>query len=415
MTTVTLDDIRQARERIRSGIQRTPCPASVPLSELTGMQIFCKLDLLQRTGSFKERGGRNALMQLDAAQRARGVVAASAGNHALGLAYHGRLLGIPVTVVMPRFAPLVKVSTCRRLGARVILEGETFDDARKLAIDLAATEGLNRIHGFDDPRVIAGQGTMALELLEDVPEADAIVVPTGGAGLLAGVAVAAKAIRPGIRIVAAEPAAAPSFSASLAAGRPVQVPIRPTLADGLAVGRVGDLSFAIAAPLVDSVVTVDEDALSLAVLRLLELEKTVVEGAAASALAAVLGDRCADLVGKRVVLLLCGGNIDLTMLDRVIDHGLVADGRRWRFTTQVSDRPGGIARLTASIAAAGASVREIVHDRGFSGPDMFSTAVAVTVETSDRDHIAVLQERLRADGFSVVASTAAGGLAVTGG
>jgi threonine dehydratase len=415
MTTVTLDDIRQARERIRSGIQRTPCPASVPLSELTGMQVFCKLDLLQRTGSFKERGGRNALMQLDAAQRARGVVAASAGNHALGLAYHGRLLGIPVTVVMPRFAPLVKVSTCRRLGARVILEGETFDDARKLAIDLAATEGLNRIHGFDDPRVIAGQGTMALEVLEDVPDADAIVVPTGGAGLLAGVAVAAKAIRPGIRIVAVEPAAAPSFSASLAAGRPVQVPIRPTLADGLAVGRVGDLSFAISAPLVDSVVTVDEDALSLAVLRLLELEKTVVEGAAASALAAVLGDRCADLAGKRVVLLLCGGNIDLTMLDRVIDHGLVADGRRWRFTTQVSDRPGGIARLTASIAAAGASVREIVHDRGFSGPDMFSTAVAVTVETSDRGHIAALQERLRADGFTAVASTAAGGLAVAGG
>jgi threonine dehydratase len=408
--TVTLADIRAAEERIRSGIQRTPCPASVPLSELTGMQISCKLDLLQRTGSFKERGGRNALMLLDAAQRARGVVAASAGNHALGLAYHGRLLGIPVTVVMPRFAPLVKVATCRKLGARVILEGETFDDARRLAIELAEQEGLNRIHGFDDPRVIAGQGTMALEVLADVPDAEAIVVPTGGAGLLAGVAVAAKAIKPDIRIVAVETAAAPSFSASLAAGRPVQVPIRPTLADGLAVGRVGDLAFALAAPHVDRVVTVDEDALSLAVLRLLELEKTVVEGAAAAALAAVLGNRCPDLAGRRVVLLLCGGNIDLTMLDRVIDHGLVADGRRWRFTTQVSDRPGGIARLTAAIAAAGANVREIVHDRGFSGPDMFSTAVAVTVETADRDHIAALRERLLADGFAVAPSTGAGGL-----
>jgi threonine dehydratase len=399
---VTLDDVRQAHERIRSGIQRTPCPPSIPLSELTGMQVFCKLDLLQRTGSFKERGARNALLLLDDAQKARGVVAASAGNHALGLAYHGKLLGIPVTVVMPRFAPLVKVATCRRLGARVILEGETFDDARRLAIDIAAREQLNRVHGFDDPRVIAGQGTMALEILEDVPDAHAIVVPTGGAGLLAGVGLVAKALRPGVRIIAVDPAAAPSFSASLAAGRPVQVPIRATLADGLAVGKVGELSFAIAAPLVDQVATVGEEAVSLAVLRLLELEKTVVEGAAASALAAVIGGQCRDLAGKKVVLLLCGGNIDLTILDRVIDHGLVTDGRRWRFTTQISDRPGGIARLTAAIAAAGASVREIVHDRAFSGADVFSTGVQVTVETADRDHGIALAKHLGDEGFSVV-------------
>ena len=403
---VTLDDVRQARERIRSGIQRTPCPASIPLSEATGSQVFCKLDLLQRTGSFKERGARNALLLLDATQRARGVVAASAGNHALGLAYHGRLLDIPVTVVMPRFAPLVKVATCRRLGARVILEGETFDDARRLAVEIAAAERLERIHGFDDPRVIAGQGTMALEVLEDVPDADAIIVPTGGAGLLAGVGIAAKALKPAIRLIAVEPAAAPSFGASLTAGRPVQVPIRPTLADGLAVGRVGDLSFAIAAPVVDQVVTATEAALALAVLRLLELEKTVVEGAAAAALVPLLTGDCPDLAGRKVVLLLCGGNIDLTILDRVIDHGLAADGRRWRFTTQISDRPGGIARLTAAIAAAGASVREIVHDRAFSGPDVFSTAVDVTVETADREHVAVLAERLRADGFAVVPSAA---------
>ncbi len=403
---VTLDDVRQARERIRSGIQRTPCPASIPLSEATGSQVFCKLDLLQRTGSFKERGARNALLLLDATQRARGVVAASAGNHALGLAYHGRLLDIPVTVVMPRFAPLVKVATCRRLGARVILEGETFDDARRLAVEIAAAEKLERIHGFDDPRVIAWQGSMSLEVLEDVPDADAIIVPTGGAGLLAGVGIAAKALKPAIRLIAVEPAAAPSFGASLTAGRPVQVPIRPTLADGLAVGRVGDLSFAIAAPVVDQVVTATEAALALAVLRLLELEKTVVEGAAAAALVPLLTGDCPDLAGRKVVLLLCGGNIDLTILDRVIDHGLAADGRRWRFTTQISDRPGGIARLTAAIAAAGASVREIVHDRAFSGPDVFSTAVDVTVETADREHVAVLAERLRADGFAVVPSAA---------
>ena len=403
--TVTLDDIRAAQTRIAGRVLRSPCPRSIPLSEATGADVFCKLDLLQRTGSFKERGACNALMMLDDAAKSRGVVAASAGNHALGLAYHGKLLGIPVTVVMPRFAPLVKVATCRRLGARVILEGETFDDARRGAAEIADRDGLDRIHGFDDPRVIAGQGTMALEILEDVPEAAAIVVPTGGAGLLAGVAVAAKALRPDIRIVAVETAAAPSFSASLAAGRPTQVPIHPTLADGLAVGRVGELSFPLAAPLVDQVVTVDEAELSLAVLRLLELEKTVVEGAAASALAALLGGRCPELAGRSTVLLLCGGNIDLTILDRVIDHGLVVDGRRWRFTARISDRPGGIARLTAAIAAGGASVREIVHDRTFSGADVFSTGVEVTVETAGHDHVATLARALKADGFAVTSAT----------
>ncbi|MCX7413566.1 MAG: threonine ammonia-lyase [Planctomycetia bacterium] len=404
MHSFTLTDIRAAHERIRSGIYRSPCPPSIPLSDLTGSEIFCKLDLLQRTGSFKERGARNALLLLDDAQKARGVVAASAGNHALGLAYHGKLLGIPVTVVMPRFAPLVKVATCRRLGAQVILEGETFDDARQLSLEIADRDGLNRIHGFDDVRVIAGQGTMGLEILEDVPDADAIVVPCGGAGLLAGVATAAKALRPGIKIIAVEPAAAPSLSASLAAGRPVQVAIRPTLADGLAVGKVGETSFAIAAPLIDRVVTVGEELLSLAVLRLLELEKTVVEGAGAAALAALLQPvhgGLPELRGKKVVLLLCGGNIDLSILERVIDHALAADGRRWRFTTQVSDRPGGIAKLTACIAAAGASVQEIVHDRAFSGPDVFSTSVEVTVETADRDHVAALASRLEAEGFVV--------------
>jgi threonine dehydratase len=403
--TVTLDDILAAQTRIAGRVLRSPCPRSIPLSEATGADVFCKLDLLQRTGSFKERGACNALMMLDDAAKSRGVVAASAGNHALGLAYHGKLLGIPVTVVMPRFAPLVKVATCRRLGARVILEGETFDDARRGAAAIADRDGLDRIHGFDDPRVIAGQGTMALEILEDVPDAAAIVVPTGGAGLLAGVAVAAKALRPDIRIVAVETAAAPSFSASLAAGRPTQVPIHPTLADGLAVGRVGELSFLLAAPLVDQVVTVDEAELSLAVLRLLELEKTVVEGAAASALAALLGGRCPELAGRSTVLLLCGGNIDLTILDRVIDHGLVVDGRRWRFTARISDRPGGIARLTAAIAAGGASVREIVHDRTFSGADVFSTGVEVTVETAGHDHVATLARALEADGFAVTSAT----------
>ena len=402
VSAVTLADIRRAHERIRSGIERSPCPRSVALSDLTGCAVWCKLDLLQRTGSFKERGARNALLLLDDAERARGVVAASAGNHALGLAYHGRLLGIPVRVVMPRFAPLVKVATCRRLGAEVILAGESFEDARTMAAEMAARDGLNLVHGFDDPRVIAGQGTMALEILEDVPDLDAIVVPVGGAGLLAGVATVVRALRPETRIVAVEPAAAGSFSASLVVGGPVTVPTRPTLADGLAVGRVGTLPFAIAGPLVDRVVTVGEESLSLAVLRLLELEKTVVEGAGAAPLAALMGDVGRELAGRRVVILLCGGNIDLTILDRVIKHGLTVDGRLWRFTTQVTDRPGGIARLTAAIATAGASVQEIVHERAFSGPDMFLASVEVTVETADRTHAAAVAEHLRQAGFTVV-------------
>ena len=299
---VTPADIEAAAERIAGGIYRSPCVPSIPLSELTGCEIFCKLDLLQRTGSFKERGARNALLLLDESQQARGVVAASAGNHALGLAYHGSLLDIPVTVVMPRFAPLVKVATCRRLGATVLLEGETFEDARQRAVEMSEADGLRLIHGFDDAEVIAGQGTMALEVLEDVPDADAIVVPTGGAGLLAGVAIAAKAVRPGIRIISVEAAAAASFTASLAAGKPVMAPVRPTLADGLAVGKVGERSFVLASSRVDRVLTVSEEALSLAVLRLLELEKTVCEGAGAAALAAVMGEAGQELAGRKVVL-----------------------------------------------------------------------------------------------------------------
>ncbi|MFM8579157.1 MAG: threonine ammonia-lyase [Planctomycetaceae bacterium] len=402
---VTPADIAAARERIRSGIYESPCVPSVPLSDLTGCRVWCKLDLLQRTGSFKERGARNALMLLDAAARARGVVAASAGNHALGLAWHGRLLGIPVSVVMPRFAPLVKVETCRQLGARVILEGTSFDEARVMAARMAAEEGLALVHGFDDPHVVAGQGTMALEILESLPDAEALVVPTGGGGLLAGVATAAKSINPSIRIVAVEPAAAPALSAALAAGEPVKVPVRPTLADGLAVGRIGNVPFDILArgsvtgPLVDRVATVDEEALSIAVLRLAELEKTVVEGAGASALAALLGPDGRELAGRKVVLLLCGGNIDLSILGRVIDHGLATDGRLWRFTVTVSDRPGGIARLTALIAEAGASVQEIVHDRTFGSADVFSATVAVTVQTAGREQFERLADRLRNEGL----------------
>jgi threonine dehydratase len=399
---VTLSDIRAAQRRIAGGIVTTPCPDSIPLSEITGARVACKLDNLQRTGSFKERGARHALLRLDAARRRRGVVAASAGNHALGLAYHGRLLGIPVTVVMPDYAPLIKISTCQRLGARVRIHGRDFAEARAEADRLVAAEGLTYIHGFDDPDIIAGQGTMALEILRQVPDLEALVCPIGGGGLIAGVAVALKALRPRVQLIGVESTATANFAAALRAKKPVRVPRRPTLADGLATLVVGENAFALARPRVDAVVTVSEDAIALAILRMLELEKIVVEGAAAAPLAALMSGRLPQLAGRRVVLVVGGGNIDPAILSRVIEKGLVHDGRITRFTAVISDRPGGLAELCRVIAACGASIKDIAHDRAFSGPDVSAVHAVCTVETKDRAHIAALHRALKKNGFPLV-------------
>ena len=298
MATVSVEDIVAARQRISSGVFLSPCPESIPLSELCGMHIFCKLDYLQRTGSFKERGARNALLQLSEEQKSHGVISASAGNHALGIAYHGQLLNIHVTVVMPRFAPLVKVTTCRKFGARVILEGETYSEAHHLAREMAAHGGQTFIHGFNDPAIIAGQGTMGLEILEQMPRPDAIIVPIGGGGLIAGISLAVKTLSPEVRVIGVQAAAAPGFVSAIEAGHPVDAQVQPTLADGLAVSRVGELPFEIARPRVDRVVTVSEGAISLAVLRLMELEKSIVEGAAAVTLAACMTNQLPELAGK---------------------------------------------------------------------------------------------------------------------
>ncbi len=380
----------------------SPCPESPQLSELCGARIFCKLDYLQRTGSFKERGARNALLLLDSRQRGKGVVAASAGNHALGLAYHGGLLSIGVTVVMPRVAPLIKVATCRRLGAKVVLHGDTYGAAVEQAHQLALRDGLTYIHGFNDPAIIAGQGTLGPEILEQVPDVEAIVIPIGGAGMAAGVGVAVKGLNPDVWLFGVEAEQMPSFTAAQREGKPVAVPLRPTLADGLAVGCVGELPFSLAAPLLERVVTVSEEQISLAILRLAELEKSVVEGGGAAALAACMDDRLPELRGRRVVLILSGGNIDLAVLGRVIEHGLVADGRLCRFSVVCSDRPGGLARLAELIAAGGASIREIAHDRAFGGPDVTAVNIVCTVQTADRQHIAELFGQLRAAGFEPI-------------
>ncbi|MFL6584098.1 MAG: threonine ammonia-lyase [Chthoniobacterales bacterium] len=395
---ITFPAIEAARERIRGAVVESPCRHSIPLSELTGMQIFCKLEHVQRTGSFKERGARNALVQLPPDQQKRGVIAASAGNHAQALAYQGSLLGIPATVVMPRFAPLIKINNCEKLGANVVLHGRDFGEAKAHAHELARERELAYIDGYDDPAIITGQGTIGIEIIEQVPDVDAVVVPVGGGGLLAGIALAVKTLRPDTKILAVETDHVASFSAALTAGHPTPVAIQPTLADGLAIPQVGTNAFRVAAPLVDRTIVVSEDEVAISILRIVEQEKRVVEGGGAVPLAACLSGQLPELAGKSVVLIFSGGNIDPNILSRVIERGLVADGRLSRFRAIISDRPGGLADLAGQIAASGASIKQIVHDRAFAGSDVSAVEVLCTVETRDHRHLAEVRERLRAHG-----------------
>jgi threonine dehydratase len=392
--------VEAARARLRGAIHETPCPYSQTLSELTGTRCYVKLENLQMTGSFKERGAANLLLQLDADERRRGVVAASAGNHGLAVAFHAARLRIPATIVMPTYAPLIKVTSARRYGADVILHGADYDEACERALAVAADRSLVFVHPFDDPRVVAGQGTLGLELLEQLPGLDAVLVPVGGGGLLGGVALAIKARRPDVRIIGVQAAAVPAMERALAARRRVQVPPGATIADGIAVRQVGALTFDLASRLADAVVTVDEEELANAILLLLEIEKTVAEGAGAAPLAALL-NRPLGLDAAQVVLVLSGGNIDVTMLARIIERGLVKDGRLVRLSVALHDRPGALARLTALIAEEGANIVHIEHDRAFSRQAIGSTEVEVTLETSGRKQIDSLTQRLEIAGYSV--------------
>jgi threonine dehydratase len=395
---VTIDTIRAARDRISGAIYHSPCPYSLNLSRLCDAQVYCKFDHLQMTGSFKERGARNKLLLLDDNAKRAGVIAASAGNHALGLAHHGSLLKIPVTVVMPRWAPIVKVSNCRALGANVILEGETYDDAKTHAKQLASDRHLTYIPGFDDPDIIAGQGTLGLEILEDVPDVDSVIVPIGGGGLIAGIGLAIKSLRPELRVIGVEPRNAPTMYESLQAGHVVKIATQPTLADGLAVAEAGKLCFDIVRRVVDDIMLVDEPQIALSVLRLLELEKTVVEGAGAVPLAAAM-NKSLNLSGKKIVLCLAGGNIDLTLISKIIERGLATDGRLCRLIVRLADRPGSLANLATVVAATGASVKEIDHDRNFAPADIGFVNVVCMLETRDAAHIQQVEQSLRAGGF----------------
>jgi threonine dehydratase len=398
---VDIAAIEEARTRLAGAVGETACAFSPRLSELTGARCFLKLENLQMTGSFKERGAANLLLQLDASERARGVITASAGNHGLAVAYHAGRLGIEATIVMPEWAPLVKVTSARRYRAQVTLHGANFEEAYARAREISAERGMVFVHPFDDVRVITGQGTLGLELLEQRPDLDAVLVPVGGGGLIAGVAVAIKSRRPAVRIIGVQSEAIAAMRAALEAGRPVKVPPAATIADGIAVAQVGEHTLEIASGMVDDVVTVSEEELANAILLLLEIEKTVVEGAGAAPLAALV-NRSLGLAEQRVALVLSGGNIDVTMLARIIERGLVKDGRLVRLGVLLRDRPGELARLSTLIAGARANIVHIEHDRAFARwAGIGETEVELTLETSGREQIAELLTRLRADGYRV--------------
>ncbi|HEY3065664.1 MAG TPA: threonine ammonia-lyase [Methylomirabilota bacterium] len=398
---IGLPDIERARDRIRGAIAETPCAYSETLSEKTGARCWVKLENLQMTGSFKERGAANLLLQLDAAERARGVVAASAGNHGLAVAFHARRLGIPAVIVMPEWAPLIKVTSARRYGAEVILAGGNFDEAYAHACAVAEQHGGVFVHPFDDDRIIAGQGTLGLELLDQRPDVDAVIVPVGGGGLIGGVATAVKERRPAVRVIGVEASALPAMRRSLQSGSRVAVAPAATIADGIAVRDVSDRTLEIARKRVDDVVTVSEEELANAILLLLEIEKTVVEGAGAAPLAALL-NRSLGLADARVVLVLSGGNIDVTVISRIIERGLVKDGRLVRLGVLLRDRPGALSGVTALIAQERANIVHIEHDRAFSRrASIGETEVEVTLETSGRPQIEALKSRLEAAGYRV--------------
>ena len=396
--TVSLADVEAARERLAGQVVATPCSYSRTLSEITGAELWLKFENLQYTASFKERGALNRLAQLTPAQAAAGVIAMSAGNHAQGVAYHARRLGIPATIVMPRHTPFVKVENTRRFGARVVLEGDGVEDAARHARELAAAEGLTFVHPFDDLAVVAGQGTLAPEILAAVPELEMLVVPIGGGGLIGGMAIAAKAIRPEIEIVGVEAALYPSVYRRLQ-GLPALAG-GPTIAEGIAVKEPGELTYPLIERLVGEVLLVDEAALEAAILQLLEIEKTVAEGAGAAGLAAVIShpDR---FRGRKVGLVLSGGNIDSRLLSAVILRGLVRTRRLVRLRVGVPDTPGSLVRIASIIAERGGNVVDVDHQRAFSKLSVKQADVDFTVETRAAEHAAELAAALQAADFPV--------------
>ena len=394
--TVTIDSVRAAQARLAGHVENTPCLHSRTLSQITGAEVYLKFENLQFTASFKERGALSKLSTLTPAQRERGVIAVSAGNHAQGVAYHAQRLGIPAVIVMPRFTPTVKIERTRGFAAEVVLSGDTFDDAKAEAARLAAARSLVMVHPYDDADVIAGQGTVALEMLAQQPDIDCLCVAIGGGGLISGVATVARALTPEIEIIGVQ---TDQFPSMYAAFKGVQMPsANATLAEGIAVKQPGDLTVEIVKRLVDDIVLVAEGDIEQAIVMLLEIEKTVVEGAGGTGLAAMLRHP-ARFSGRKVGLILCGGNIDPMVLADIIERGMVRAGRLARIRVHTRDVPGELARAATLIGQAGANIEEVEHQRAFTTLPVQNAELEFVLQTRGPEHIEEVLRTLRAAGL----------------
>ena len=405
MSLVELADIESAAHRLAGQVLDTPCLESKTLSQLTGARVFLKFENLQFTASFKERGALNKLLALVAERDAgqaelRGVIAASAGNHAQGVAHHAQRLGLRAVIVMPQFTPTVKVERTLGFGAEVVLHGDSFDAAREHATSLAAEQGLTFVHPFDDPLVIAGQGTIGLEMLRAQPSIDTLIVAVGGGGLISGIATAARALKPGLDIVGVQAERFPAMFNAIKGQHHPQG--SNTIAEGIAVGQPGQLTRRLIAERVDDLVLVDEGDLEQAVLMLLEIEKTLVEGAGAAGLAALL-KQPTRFAGRHVGLVLCGGNIDPLLLAAIIERGMVRAGRLARIRVGARDNPGVLARITALVAEAGANIDEVHHQRAFSSLSAQNVEVELVLQTRNPGHVAEVVSGLQRAGFAAQA------------
>ena len=401
MTTLELEDIKNAHNRIKDSVCMTPCAHSEILSQMLGCELFLKLENLQITGSFKERGALNKILQLDAAQKAAGVIAASAGNHAQGVAHAARQCHIPATIVMPETTPLSKIQGTQELGATIILHGSCYDEAYEKANELQQQQGYTLVHAFDDPDIIAGQGTIGLELLQQVPEMDTVVVPVGGGGLIAGIATAIKQTKPEVRIVGVEAARMPAMKASVTAGKVEALRFANTIADGISVARVGQHTLPLVNEYVSEIVTVEEEEIAHAIMTLLEREKTLAEGAGAVGFAALRHDRIRDIKGNKVVVLISGGNIDMTMLSKILERGLENAGRLAHLKIVVPDKPGNIAELAALIAEQHANILKISQNRSVSEVELGETEVELLLEARGWPHVEAITALIRKQGYRV--------------
>lgn len=394
---ITLADIECAAERLQGHLLNTPCVESRTLSQITGAQVFLKFENLQYTASFKERGACNKLAQLTTGEQRRGVIAMSAGNHAQGVAYHAQRLGIRAVIVMPRFTPGVKIERTRGFGAEVVLHGDTLDESRTHALSLAQSQGLVFVHPYDDEAIVAGQGTVGLEMMRAVPDLDTLVIAVGGGGLIAGIATAAKAINLGIDIVGVQTSRFPGMVNAIKGTQHPQG--SSTIADGIAVGTPGVIATAVIKALVSDMLLVDEGDIEQAMVMLLEIEKTLVEGAGAAGLAALL-KYPARFAGKKVGLVLCGGNIDPLLLASIIERGMVRAGRLARITVSVRDVPGALAKITATVADAGANIDEVHHQRAFTLLSAQNVEIELVIQTRGKAHIQQVLAALDAAGFA---------------